>query len=118
MSAEVAARKQTGWRVVSVPPDVCNTPMGSSIVAVPYPVIAKLEDCVSEASSVRANGHPVVVFSKTQVPMTIGDSAGSATGVKSGTVEGKCWPLKHSGTVRAEKHYIVRHNDLFGMNGS
>lgn len=30
MSAQVAARKQTGWKVVSVLPDVCKTPMGSS----------------------------------------------------------------------------------------
>ena len=118
MSVQVAARKQSGWLVVCTSPDVCDTPIGSSIVPVPYNVIAKLEDCVSEVPTVKANGHPVVVFDQTQVPQTLGDEAGEAKGVKSGTVGGKCWPLAHSATVRAGKKRIVRHDDLFGMNGS
>lgn len=118
MSAQVAARKQSGWLVVSTSPDVCKTPMGSSTPPVPYNVVAKLENCVSEVKSVNANGHPVVVFDQTEVPNTLGDQAGAANGVKSGTVGGKCWPLAHSAAVRAGKKHIVRHDDLFGMNGS
>ncbi|MGU9716724.1 DUF4150 domain-containing protein, partial [Pseudomonas aeruginosa] len=29
--------------------------------------------------------------------------------MKSGTVEGKCHPLEHSNTVRAEGRHLVRH---------
>ena len=117
MSANVTARKDGSWRVVSLAPDVCKTPMGSSIPPVPYPVTAQLETTTSVASSVRANGHPVVVYDMSIVPTTIGDAAGAAKGVKSGTVQGKCYPKDHSGTVRAEGKLLVRHDDLFWMNG-
>lgn len=118
MSAQVAARQQGGWMVIGALPDVCKTPMGNSTPPVPYPVTAKLDQSVQVVKNVKANGHPVVVFSQTEVPTTIGDAAGAANGVKSGTVGGKCWPLTHSGSVRAGKHWLVRHDDEFGMNGS
>lgn len=118
MSRQVAARKQGGWLVVSTLPDVCRTPMGSSTPPVPYGVIAKLDGCVSEVPNVRANGHPVVVFDQTEIPSTLGNEPGKAKGVKSETVQGRCWPLGHSPTVRAGKHFIVRHDDEFGMNGA
>lgn len=115
---QVLARKESGWMVIGSLPDVCKTPMGNSTPPVPYPVTAKLVDSVETVPNVNANGHPVVVFSQTEVPQTIGDGAGTAKGIKSGTVGGKCWPLTHSGTVRAGKHFVVRHDDEFGMNGS
>ncbi|MFM9924878.1 DUF4150 domain-containing protein [Variovorax sp. H27-G14] len=117
MSANVAARKQGSWRVVSLAPDVCKTPMGSAVPPVPYPVTAQLSSTTAVASSVRANGHPVVVYDMSVVPTTIGDAAGAAKGVKSGTVQGKCYPKDHSRTVRAEGKLLVRHDDLFWMNG-
>ena len=117
MADNYTARKQSGWKVVSIVPDVCKTPMGSSTPPVAYQVIAELDQAVQVASSVRANGHPVVVFDMSLVPKTIGDTAGSATGVKSGTVEGKCYPKAHSDSVRAEGKWLVRHDDEFWMNG-
>lgn len=117
MSAEVIARKATGWRIIGLYPDVCKTPMGSSMVPVPYPASAQLDDSVSTVKSVQANGEPVVVFSKTKVPSTKGDTAGVGKGLKSGTVGGTCWPKTSSGSVRAGGQYVVRHDDEFWMNG-
>jgi hypothetical protein len=118
MADNYTARQQSGWQVVSLAPDVCKTPMGSSVPPVPYPVTAQLQSSTGVAKSVRANGHPMVVFDMSLVPTTEGDAAGSAKGVKSGTVGGKCYPKEHSGTVRAEGKLLVRHDDLFWMNGS
>jgi hypothetical protein len=117
MSDNYIARKQSGWTIVSIAPDVCKTPMGNSTPPVPYPVTAQLEQAENATLSVRANGHPLVVYDKSNVPKTIGDAAGSAKGIVSGTVEGKCYPKTHSLTVRAEGKPIVRHDDLFWMNG-
>jgi hypothetical protein len=117
MPKNVVARKETGWKVVSIAPDVCKTPMGSSTPAVPYQVTAELDSAVQVVPSVRANGHPVLVFDMSLLPNTIGDAAGSATGIKSGTVEGKCYPKAHSDTVRADRKWLVRHDDKFWMNG-
>jgi Domain of unknown function (DUF4150) len=117
MSAEVLARKASGWRIIGMYPDVCKTPMGKAMVPVPYPVSAQLDSSVSTVKNVKANGEPVVVFNKTQVPSTKGDTAGIGKGLKSGTVGAACWPKTHSGTVRAAGQYVVRHDDEFWMNG-
>ncbi|WP_308584967.1 DUF4150 domain-containing protein [uncultured Pseudomonas sp.] len=118
MADNVIARKQGKWKVVSIVPDVCKTPMGSAIPPVPYPVTAELKTATDVAKSVRANGKPVVVFDKSLVPTTEGDGAGSAKGIKSHTIGGKCYPLEKSNTVRAEGKLVVRHGDKFWMNGA
>lgn len=117
MASNFTARQQSGWKVVSLTPDVCKTPMGSSTPPVPYPVIADLGDATQVAGAVNANGHPLVTFDMSLVPKTKGDSAGTEKGVKSGTVEGKCYPKTHTKSVRAEGKYLVRHDDIFWMNG-
>lgn len=117
MADNVIARKQTKWKVISIVPDVCKTPMGSAIPPVPYPVTAELKTAIGVANSVRANGKPVVVYDMSLVPTTQGDQAGAAKGIKSNTVGGKCYPLEKSSSVRAEGKLIVRHGDTFWMNG-
>lgn len=117
MADNVIARKQGKWTVVSIVPDVCKTPMGGATPPVPYPVTAELKTSTGVAKSVRANGNPVVVFDMSLVPTTEGDGAGVAKGVKSNMVGGKCYPKEKSSTVRAEGKLVVRHDDLFWMNG-
>lgn len=117
MADHVGARKQGGWTIYSLAPDVCKTPMGSAMVPVPYPITSQLSAAVSTAKSVRLNGHPAVVFDMSQTPSSQGDAPGSGTGIKSGTVGSACWPLDKSGSVRAEKKWVVRHLDKFWMNG-
>jgi Domain of unknown function (DUF4150) len=60
MADNVGARKQSGWTVYSVPPDVCKTPMGSAMVPVPYPITSELSAAFGTADSVRAEGCWVV----------------------------------------------------------
>jgi hypothetical protein len=118
MAENLIARHNSDWIVVYLTPDVCKTPMGGSTPPVPYPVTAQLDQSLQIAPRVRANGDPVVVFDSTYVPKTIGDAPGKALGVRSGTVEGLCWPKQKSSSVRAQGKYIVRHNDEFWMNGA
>ncbi len=117
MAENYIARKDGQWKVISLLPDVCKTPMGPSTPPVPYPVIAELSEAVKVVPSVRVNGQPVVVLNQSLIPRTKGDEAGKAKGIKSGTVEGKCYPQEHSNTVRAGKKQILRHGDKFWMNG-
>ncbi|KMJ45769.1 type IV secretion protein Rhs [Xenorhabdus khoisanae] len=117
MADNYIARKDTQWMIISLIPDVCKTPMGPATPPIPYPVIAKLGDASAPVTSVRANGQPMVVLDQSFVPQTLGDEAGTAMGVKSGTVGGKCYPKEHSQTVQAGKKLILRHGDQFWMNG-
>lgn len=116
MGREVIARKQQGWLIICDLPDVCKTPIGSSMIPVPYPVIAKLTDSAKEIKNVKANGHSVIVYDKSHVIKTLGDQAGIGKGIKSSTVGGKCHPKTHSKTVKAGGNYVIRHNDKFWMN--
>ncbi len=118
MADNVVARKNGQWLVVSLAPDVCKTPMGNSTPPIPYPVIAKLGNAVQVVPNVRANGEPLVVFDQSKVPSTIGDGAGAAKGIKSGTVGANCYPKAHSSTVRTHGKPILRHDDEFWMNGA
>jgi hypothetical protein len=117
MADNVGARKQGGWTVYSLPPDVCKTPMGSSMVPVPYPITSELSAAFGTADSVRLNGHVAVVFKRSKTPSSKGDAPGSGTGIKSGTVGKQCEPLDKSSSVRAEGCWVVRHGDTFWMNG-
>ncbi|WP_076938553.1 DUF4150 domain-containing protein [Burkholderia pseudomallei] len=118
MADNVMARQDGQWIIISMMPDVCRTPMGSSTPPVPYPVTASLGSSQITSSTVRANGNPVVRYDSTFVPETVGDAAGTANGVVSGTVGGKCWPKERSNSVRADGKLVVRHGDQFWMNGN
>ncbi len=118
MADNVLARQDGDWIVVSTLPDVCKTPMGSSTVPVPYPVVSNLGNSLNNSSNVRANGNPVTHFDASYTPSTMGDEAGVATGVQSGTVGGQCWPKEKSSTVFVNGKPVIRHDDQFWMNGS
>ncbi|BCQ25990.1 DUF4150 domain-containing protein [Caballeronia sp. NK8] len=117
MADNVIARKDRNWTIVSLMPDVCKTPVGGSTPPVPYPVTATLASSAGVISTVRANGHALFVFDASYAPETNGDQAGSANGVASNTVGAKCSPIEKSSTVRAQGKYVVRHGDMFWMNG-
>jgi uncharacterized Zn-binding protein involved in type VI secretion len=117
VASNVIARQDGNWKIVSVMPDVCKTPIGSSTPPVPYPVTSDLGGSAQTSTNVRVNGKPVVVFDASYAPATQGDAAGKANGVKSNTVGAKCWPQEKSSTVRVQGKYVVRHGDMFWMNG-
>ena len=117
MASNLGARKESGWVVYSMPPDVCKTPMGSSMVPVPYPITSQVSAATGVVKSVKLNGSPAVVFDQSKTPSSVGDAPGSGTGIKSGTVGKKCEPIDKSSTVRAGKKWVVRHGDKFWMNG-
>ncbi|NJO32625.1 MAG: DUF4150 domain-containing protein [Rhodospirillales bacterium] len=45
-----------------------------------------------------------------------GDEPGTGLGVASGTVGGVCNPKTHSGSVRVQGEWAIRHNDEWWMN--
>ena len=96
-------------------PNVCKTPVGPAVVAIPYPSIGQLSDTTGTASDVKAGGNEVVIKSST-IPSTTGDSAGSLLGVKSNTVSGPVSFKSASGTVFANGQGVVRMFDQTEQN--
>ena len=102
-------------RVVSLSPDVCLTPVGSSVVPIPYPII----DCCGHdkdyTPSVRFTGKRAMAM-RSCTTHVHGDAPGNRKGVKSGAVEDICEPIEHADQVRAEGSHVIRHLDRFWMN--
>ncbi|WP_080497578.1 DUF4150 domain-containing protein [Burkholderia ubonensis] len=116
MSNKVAVRQCGTFKGISNTPDVCKTPMGCATPPVPYPVIADLGASTGVTSNVRFNGKPACVLDRSVVPNCTGDEAGSAMGVKSGTVGGEVKPTRGSGTVKIGGKAVVRDGDPCTMN--
>ena len=88
MSNPIGARQESGWLAVCTSPDVCKTPMGSCTPPVPYSAVGKLEQSSATVPSVRFNDYPAFTISSSFMATTLGDQAGAAKGIRSGTVGG------------------------------
>jgi hypothetical protein len=113
--AERAVNASDEAIVISLAPDVCLTPSGSAKVPVPYTIQCRFNVAQRTASSVRCGSLPAFTLVG-RLPRVVGDEPGIHGGVISGVNQGHCRPAEHSGTVRAEGAFIVRHGDLMLMN--
>jgi RHS repeat-associated protein len=108
-------RKSGNFWVVSISPDVCLTPVGSTMTPIPYQITAKLTDGILEAGSVKMQTN-VTTTKASRIVCVKGDEAGTGGGVTSGVNLGYCRPITHSTTVRAESQPIVYRTSLYWMN--
>lgn len=96
-------------------PDVCLTPIGSSIVPVPYSNTAFSKDTSNGSKTVTVDGNPFMlkdaVFSR-----STGDEPGSAKGVASGTTAGVARFVNYSFDVKIEGRNVCRRNDPMVSN--
>ncbi len=116
MADQEGARKSGKFIAVSLTPDVCLTPVGSTLVPVPYMITADLSDSFATSPNVRFGGDPVFLQDKSKISRVTGDEAGTAGGVVSGTHKGIVEPTKGSSTVRVNGKPVVRHGDPCKMN--
>ncbi|WP_374427071.1 DUF4150 domain-containing protein [Paracoccus sp. (in: a-proteobacteria)] len=101
--------------IISCTPDVCKTPVGSSLVPIPYSIYARQGDDANTAPTVRFTG----LRAHNMTSMTtccMGDEPGTGLGIKFGTVGSVCNPKSHAKTVRIEGKMAVRHGDEWWMN--
>lgn len=108
-------RDNDAARIVSLSPDVCKTPIGSSTPPIPYPVVDFCGHDQNYTESVRFTGQKVMVL-RSNTCHVHGDEPGKAKGVKSGTVEGICEPIEGADLVRAEGSPIITHLHRCYMN--
>ena len=111
-----AARKNGIFIVVNLVPDVCKTPMGASMVPVPYPIVGNLADSLQVITTVKFNGDPAYVLSDSMVPTVTGNEPGTGGGMKSGVNKGKVRATGSSTSVRVAGKYVVRDGDEAEMN--
>lgn len=102
-------------KIVSLSPDVCLTPVGSSVVPIPYPIVDYCGHDMGYTPSVFFTGKKAMVM-RSCTTHVHGDKPGTKKGVKSGAVEDVCEPIGHADQVRAEGSHVIRHLDRFWMN--
>lgn len=117
MSVPVSARKDGANIMFSKGPDVCKTPIGSSMVPVPYVTVVTLAASTRTAKTVRNNGkHDFNLNTRTR--LVTGHEPGVGKGVKDAGYRGWANAKKASSTVFSEGWAVVRHNDPAWINGA
>lgn len=101
--------------LVSTTPDICLTPVGSSMVPVAYNLWASQADDANTTTTVRQTKLRTHNMGSL-ITTCHGDEAGTGGGIRSGTHNGICEPKEHSATVRSEGKNVIRHNDIWWMN--
>jgi hypothetical protein len=114
-SLPLEGSRDTGEGIlISIYPDVCLTPVGGVMVAIPYTIYAYQSDDANTAATVRQTSLRSHT-SASIITHCYGDEAGTGGGVTSGTHNGVCEPKTWSSTVRFEGHGAVRHQDEWWM---
>jgi len=91
-------------------PDVCKTPIGPSIVPIPYPNIGKSSDTSKGPKSVKTDGKmPMVKGAKYST--STGDEPGTAKGIISSSTKGECEFMMYSFDVKFEGKNVCRMGD-------
>lgn len=115
MSAMPASTKKGGMAIAM--PDVCKTPAGPSVIPIPYPNIADLQDADGAIDVVLIENKETIVESST-IPSSKGDEAGTMKGIVSSTNRDEVGFKQYSSKVYAKGKKIVHHTAMTGHNGS
>lgn len=116
MASNEGLRKTTRAILVNIEPDYCWTPLIPLVDRlVPYTISASFDWSIHVEPTVLFTSQRAFNMSS-RIPRVIGDEEGTGGGLFSGVYGGHCRPIEHSSTVRAGKHFVVRHGDLFWMN--
>ena len=106
---------ETSGGTLNTSPDVCLTPMGNSVVPIPYSNSATSKDTANGSTSVFVDGNPIMlkdsVFSQ-----SAGDEPGVALGVGSGTTGGVAKFTNYSFDVKVEGRNVCRRLDPMTSN--
>jgi RHS repeat-associated protein len=99
-----------------LPPDICNTPVGSSVVPIPYTITGEFADAQSVSRNVKTHGEPVFLHGRSFIPAVKGDERGTLGGVKSGTNLKKVESNGYSATKGANGTQTVQESRYVWMN--
>jgi len=94
MADQEGACKSGEFIVVSLTPDVCWTPMGSTVVPVPYMITADLSDSLATSPDTRFNGQPVFLHDKSKISTSPATKPAPPAGSNPGPTKGSSNPSK------------------------
>ena len=116
VNGQTVVHKDSGG-VVITSPDVCMTPIGNSIVPIPYVNVAKSADTSNGSKTVTVDGNPIML-KDSFFSVSSGDEPGTAGGVSSGVTKGKAEFINYSFDVLVEGRPVCRRLDPMVSNMS
>ncbi|NOX90996.1 MAG: DUF4150 domain-containing protein [Gammaproteobacteria bacterium] len=108
------AHKGSGGKTM-VFPDVCKTPVGPSVVPIPYPNLGQSADTSKGPKSVKTDGKMPMVKGAIYSTSS-GDEPGVANGIISGKIKGECEFMMYSFDVKFEGKNVCRMGDPLWHN--
>lgn len=116
MISNILARANgMGGVVTCMAPDVCLTPSPTGPIPIPYPIVSFLATA-QRTETQTMNTSKQVFTMNSRLSSCIGDQAGTAGGVASGTFGGYCRPLLGNMMVLAGGYPVIETGHQFGMN--
>ncbi len=115
MSNKVSARKDGTNFIASTGPDVCKTPVGSSMAPVPYSSIAFLGNAMRVNNTVRWNGK-ADFMQNSRTPNSLGTEPGTGRGVAKSGHLGPAAGKKLTGSVFSSGWASTKHKDPAVIN--
>lgn len=108
--------EKDAW-VTCLAPDVCLTPMGSSVVPVPYMIASKLAWSERADSKVTFGGDEAFTMDS-RLTKVVGNEGGTAGGVGSGVNAGYCKPKSNKTSYFVAGKEVIQNDCIFEMNCS
>ncbi len=113
INGRTSVHKDSGGKLITM--DVCLTPVGNSVVAMPYTNVAESKDADNTAETVTVQGNPACTVDST-FSKSRGDEPGRHGGVVSGTTRGYACFIMGSPNVKMEKRAAARALDQMVSN--
>lgn len=110
------SHKGTAGYEMNSTPDVCKTPVGSTVVPVPYMIVGKSSDLIRGTKTVFADGGNPIDHKDSAHSKCVGDAAGTLKGIASGTILDESTWITYSPNVYVEGKNIARLGDKMFMN--
>lgn len=104
-------------KIICMAPDVCLTPIGSSIVPIPYMIISELSWSKRTITHTSFTGMDAF-NTHSRTDKVKGDEPGRKGGVKSGVNEGWCRPISKKTSVFVDGKHLLQDDNLYDMNCS
>ena len=114
--AHETVTKSKRFYCVSLTPDICKTPVGNSVVPIPYTITGEFKDAKDVSRSVKTQSAPVFLHNKSVIPSVKGDERGTLGGVKSGTYLKTVESKDYSSTKGSNGTQTIQESRIVWMN--
>ena len=101
--------------IVCLAPDICKTPIGGSMVPVPYMIISRLDWSQQTIPDTTFAGREAFTMASRTDKVT-GNEAGKGGGIKSGVNMGWCRPISKKTSVFVGGAELIQNDNLYDMN--